>query len=207
MKTKAKLLFLAFLVFTTTIQAQVTIGSGIEPHKDALLDLKEKENGTSLKGMLLPRVSLEATDNRSPMSETDLTLLKGMTVYNLATGGTGATTVTPGIYYHDGTKWVRMGQQWFYMPTVEFDASSKGSTHAVDLYALYEEQFTDVQVRNVSAPKNIPTLKREELNYYITYYDDDIFDQMAITEGGELSYTVKNEAIVPTYVTVVFVAK
>jgi hypothetical protein len=43
---------------TQSIQAQVTIGSDTEPNKDALLDLKQNNTGSSSKGLLLPRVSL-----------------------------------------------------------------------------------------------------------------------------------------------------
>src|SRR5690606_9320337 len=34
--------------------------------------------------------------------------VEGMTIYNTATAGTGATAVTPGYYYNDGAKWVRI---------------------------------------------------------------------------------------------------
>jgi hypothetical protein len=202
--------------FAVAVQAQVTIGSGEEPHKDALLDIKQKKDGSSQKGMLLPRVSLKATDDTSPMSETDLSLLKGMTVYNLATTGTGRTAVTSGVYYHDGWEWVKMGQQaksgeWFYMPAVELDASSTGPKTAVDLHDLYKKQFTKASnptfVKNPAAPDDIPSLQKNELHYYITHYDPDIFDTMTLDNDGVLSYSVKNEAIMPTFVTIVFVAK
>ncbi len=54
------------------------------------------------KGMLLPRVDLTSTSSYLPMTEH----VNGLTVYNLAT----ANDVTPGFYYNDGTKWIRIGQ-------------------------------------------------------------------------------------------------
>jgi hypothetical protein len=223
MKLKTKLLFPVILLACVSVQAQVTIGSGIEPHKDALLDMKEEEDKNSKvrsseKGLLLPRVSLKATDDAAPMTESNLILLEGMTVYNPATNGSGKTAVTPGVYYHNSKEWVKMGQQaktgeWFYMPTVELDASSTGSKPDVDLYDLYKKQFSKSTnltfVKNGAAPDDIPTLEKDKLHYYITYYDNTIFESnsMSISDGGVLSYSVKNEAVVPTYVTVVFVAK
>ncbi len=93
--------YLLVLMFLSPFcaNAQVTIGSGEEPHTDALLDLKQNEDGTSTKGMLLPRVSLTSTASEEPLSAH----VAGMTVYNTATNN----DVTPGIYHNDGTKWVR----------------------------------------------------------------------------------------------------
>ena len=54
------------------------------------------------KGMLLPRVELTSTSSFAPMAAH----VNGLTVYNLAT----ANDVTPGVYYNDGTKWIRVGQ-------------------------------------------------------------------------------------------------
>jgi hypothetical protein len=55
------------------------------------------------KGVLLPRVALSATNNASPLTA----FISGMAVYNTAFSGSGTTLVTPGIYYSDGTSWVR----------------------------------------------------------------------------------------------------
>ncbi|MEY5034382.1 MAG: hypothetical protein RL447_760, partial [Bacteroidota bacterium] len=56
------------------------------------------------KGFLQPRIALNST--------TDVTTIAspatGLMVYNTATAGSGATAITPGVHYFDGTKWVRM---------------------------------------------------------------------------------------------------
>lgn len=59
---------------------------------------------TTNKGLLLPRLNLESTSSFSPLSSH----VEGMTVYNKATAGTAPNNVTPGYYYNDGTKWVRL---------------------------------------------------------------------------------------------------
>ena len=55
------------------------------------------------KGLLLPRVALTSTSLIAPLSA-GTTLTAGMTVYNTAT----LNDVTPGFYYYNGTKWVRV---------------------------------------------------------------------------------------------------
>ncbi len=82
------------------LQAQVTIGTEIEPDSGALLDLKEGANGESTKGLLLPRVNLDNLASPSPL----VTHVKGIIVYNLKT----TNQLTPGLYKNDGTQWVRM---------------------------------------------------------------------------------------------------
>src|SRR5689334_16542361 len=79
--------------------AQVKLGdnpTNINPN--SILEME-----SSNKGMLLPRISLTATSNAAPLSG----FVAGMTVYNTANAGSGATAVTPGIYYCDGTQWIR----------------------------------------------------------------------------------------------------
>lgn len=62
---------------------------------NALIDLQ-----SGSKGLLLPRITLTATSSASPLSA----FIAGMTIYNTATAG----DVTPGYYYSDGTKWIRL---------------------------------------------------------------------------------------------------
>lgn len=89
------------MLFSGTLQAQVTIGSNTEPNGNAILDLKNNANPeTSTKGLLLPRVELESTALTTPLTAH----VKGMVVYNTKT----ANDITPGYYYNDGTKWSRV---------------------------------------------------------------------------------------------------
>jgi hypothetical protein len=52
-------------------------------------------------GLALPRVALTSTENPNPLAGH----VKGMIVYNTATV---VGVVTPGTYYNDGSKWVRI---------------------------------------------------------------------------------------------------
>ncbi|MFM2268710.1 MAG: hypothetical protein RL757_2151 [Bacteroidota bacterium] len=89
------------LVFSNTVFAQLKLGDNpgtINP--SAVLEME-----TTNKGLLLPRVTLTSTTTFAPLSAH----IAGMTVYNTATAG----DVTPGYYYNDGTKWVKLsGSAW-----------------------------------------------------------------------------------------------
>lgn len=67
-----------FFITSAKTNAQVTIGSGIEPNKGALLVIKERNptnpstnNSTADKGVLYPRVNLIDNNNLFPMFEDD----------------------------------------------------------------------------------------------------------------------------------------
>lgn len=99
---KYTLLCLIFAIGSVTSgYGQVKIGDNptvINPN--SLLELE-----SSSKGLLLPRLNLLATSNPAPMTA----FIAGMFVYNLAVNGAADTAVTPGLYYCDGTKWIRLG--------------------------------------------------------------------------------------------------
>lgn len=105
------LVFLSVISLGSGLKAQVTIGSGLEPNKGALLDLKEKDpvdpvidNSTADKGLAIPRISLTSMTtlvdiNGAIGKEIEHT---GLMVYNLS----ASDGFEPGIYVWDGTKWV-----------------------------------------------------------------------------------------------------
>ncbi len=92
-----KIIIIILAVFAiSNLQAQVKIGENPTTiNENSLLEMETKD-----KGMLLPRVELEETTKFQPLKAH----IAGMTVYNTATAG----DVTPGYYYNDGTKWVRI---------------------------------------------------------------------------------------------------
>ncbi|MCF6130617.1 tail fiber domain-containing protein [Flavobacterium sp. AS60] len=79
------------------IQADGDVGIGTTPNASAKLEI----NATD-RGLLIPNVALEATNNgTSPIASPATSLL----VYNTATAGTSPNNVVPGYYYWDGV-WV-----------------------------------------------------------------------------------------------------
>ncbi len=116
------LIHMMMLLGLSQIDAQVTIGSGNPPNTNALLDLKESGT-TSTKGLLMPRVALISTTSYAPMTAHEM----GMTVYNTATQG----DVTPGYYYNDGNKWIRLETPaaWFVSGTENIATSNTDSIY------------------------------------------------------------------------------
>lgn len=214
-----KIIFLLTFISITIIhlQAQVTIGSDSPPDKDALLDLKEKSDKSSTKGLILPRVELVSTNLATPLSDH----VEGMTVYNTATtayevGKDMSTRVSPGLYYNNGEKWERlyMGYtNWFYMPSISIPtAAVSDDWEYIDLYDRYKKQFTGadptVFKASVQAPPIVPYIpKAEDLYYYITYYSSDVFEIDEISPSGMMKYKVIGAATDCSYINVVFVLK
>ena len=84
---------------STDLVAQVKIGNNpMVINSNAVLDVE-----SATKGILFPRLALTATANPAPLAAH----VAGMQVYNTATGA----DVDPGIYYNDGTKWIRIGAE------------------------------------------------------------------------------------------------
>lgn len=217
MKKKKLILFVAFaasITFSGALQAQVTIGSNATPNDNSILDLKNTTDpNASTKGLLLPRVLLQATNLSAPMDEH----VKGMTVYNL---GTSLPTVdpkyylSPGFYYNDGTQWVRLNYSytnWFYMPSVSFATANDATGQTKDLYSLYKSQFDGTSstfVKSEGAPSAVPYIPAaNELFYYITSYDPNVFSNISITADGVMTYDVTAAATDCSYINIVFVLK
>ncbi len=213
MKTKLWILLLnLFLILggANELIAQVTIGANVPPHKDALLDLKEKSDGTSDKGLLMPRVGLTATNLASPLEDH----VAGMTIYNTEVSPEGTDAkyyVSPGFYYNTGTKWERLylgSSNWFYMPSVSFNTSADATNVKVNLYNLYKAQFSAPIKASTGAPAIIPYRPAaDQLYYYITDVDTSVFTINSISATGEMDYDVKAAATDCSYINIVFVLK
>lgn len=83
-------------VFSTSLKAQVKIGTtNTAPNPNAMLEIEATN-----KGLLLPRLSLVSTTLAAPLTS----FVKGMLVFDTAT----INDITPGIYYCDGLKWIKV---------------------------------------------------------------------------------------------------
>lgn len=84
------------LCCSPAVFSQVKIGNNPKSiNKDAVVEIESTN-----KGMLLPRLALNSTTNAAPLSS----FVQGMFVFNTAT----ANDVTPGMYYSDGVKWIKV---------------------------------------------------------------------------------------------------
>lgn len=97
-----KTLNLLFIFLTVTVSAQVGIGTTTP---EGALDIS-----STSQGVLLPRVSLTATNLSAPVINPNgtLSLATSTLVYNTNTSGVFPNSVEPGYYYWNGTKWVRL---------------------------------------------------------------------------------------------------
>ncbi|PBJ12775.1 collagen-like protein [Flavobacterium sp. ACN6] len=86
---------IAILGFCSISNAQVGIGT-LNPEMSSQLDIVSAN-----KGLLIPRLSLTETSNQSPVTGT---ITSSLLVYNTIT----ANDVTPGFYYWQVNKWVRL---------------------------------------------------------------------------------------------------
>ncbi|NDV70084.1 FISUMP domain-containing protein [Dysgonomonas sp. 25] len=125
--TQAIIILALLITVTSTLRAQVTIGSGEAPNAGALLDLKEATNGTSKKGLGLPRVELTNLKPTTPAGlaqsignasgSYNLNEHIGMIVYNtkevafnnITCKMEGAGPI--GLYVWDGGQWQLLGKK------------------------------------------------------------------------------------------------
>lgn len=111
----------------------------------------------------------------------------------------------------------------FFPPSIEIDASQISTTdQTIDLYQQYANQYdltsgsTTINgtiinystAKSPSAPNYIPIYEANDLYYYITFADTNIFDIINLSDTGVLTYRILN---IPdsdnTLINVVFVVK
>lgn len=122
MNRKYILLILLFLL-SFYLKSQVTIGSGHKPNAGALLDLKEKADGTSERGLSMPRVNIlyqnisdipagtkqtvaQTIEGTPAAEEWDNDLHKGLLVYHIDK----CKMEGAGLYVWAGSQWNKLGK-------------------------------------------------------------------------------------------------
>lgn len=204
MKNNYSFLAIVFLFLAVQLHAQVAIGVK-EPNKDAALEIYSES-----KGLLLPRIALESLDSPNPLTSH----VAGMVVYNTAVSTTSEQYVSPGFYYNTGEKWERLYlgyNNWFYMPSIAFETGVTLTGQTKDLYTLYKKQFDGTGAnfsKSTGAPSIIPHIpSSDQLYYYVTDLDSDVFSNVEIDANGVMTYDVTAAATDFTYINIVFVLK
>jgi hypothetical protein len=144
MKTKRTLPVQALLVvglLSASLQAQsVGIGTA-NPDPSARLHIED-----NARGLLIPNVALTGTNDVTTVSNPATSLL----VYNTNTT-TGATAVTPGFYYWNGSRWVRLlggGDAWLL-------TGNAGTNPAVNFLGTTDAQPLVIATTNTTTPQPI----------------------------------------------------
>jgi len=148
-------LSIILLFINTSLFAQVGIGN-TSPNVNSLLEIG---NGTDTKGVLLPRVSIIATNNPSPLAAD----VAGMIVYNTNTNGSGTTAVTPGFYYNDGTDWVRLANNNDWKLT-----GNAGTSAGINFIGTTDNQDVVIRANNIERVRvgTTETVVNEDSNSY-----------------------------------------
>lgn len=110
--------------------AQVAIGTS-SPDASAKFQIDASATSNA-KGFLPPRVQLSAINNVAPFS---VTPASGLLVYNTVSAGTYPNNVTPGYYYYQGSKWIRVSDGetasvpgWTSAGSISFGATTTSPT-------------------------------------------------------------------------------
>ncbi|WP_372474419.1 hypothetical protein AB4865_03785 [Capnocytophaga sp. ARDL2] len=115
--------------------------------------------------------------------------------------------------------------KFFYMPSVVLPLhpdhitnpslityNNSTATFTVDLYKIYKEQFELTGSNSVANPNRtttLPVLPANELDYYITYFDNTVYSNVSVTNDGKLRYKViaTSDATNASFMNIVFAVK
>jgi len=151
----------------------------------------------------------------------------GLVVYNLHESQVSESNadkiLRKGVYIWDGQKWnveSLSQKRYFYLPSFNIPLSATGTALTFDLYAEYERQFTKNPITNptfvssnpaiatVPSPLNGRLYTKEELDYVITYYDNNIMNNVTVDGNGVITYDVISINTSPdSFMNVVFIVK
>ncbi len=199
--------------------AQVGIGTAT-PNPSSQLDVYSTN-----KGLMIPQVPLASLTDATTITSGNV---NSLLVYNTST----VATLTPGYYYWSVSTWNRLMTEasminqvtmpkFFYMPSIAMPTSSAPfvtgdgfsvtaeGVFSVSLYTRYTSQFSTPDVKNPTQTTTLPVLLDNQLDYYITSYDKAVFQTVALTDAGLLTYKIKTGAQVTaaTFMNIVFAVR
>ncbi|MFN3917919.1 MAG: tail fiber domain-containing protein [Flavobacteriales bacterium] len=149
MKKILSLVALSGFAFPVIAQNVGINATGNTPNASAMLDVESTD-----KGILIPRVSLNATNVVAPVT----TPANSLMVYNTNTAGSGITAVSPGYYYWNGSNWARVatdGENWKLLGNAGIDPAINflGTTDAQPL-VIRTNNIDRIRVMTDNATQN-----------------------------------------------------
>lgn len=208
---KKVILTIGILAGVSSTFAQVgRVGINTDDPKATLHIKADKDNKDNNPGLIIPNVSMDKL-NAEGHEESTLVYYSDGSNSTYINQNTGSTTENigskKGFYYYDGTDWQRIIRKaQFYMPSIVTPTTV--GTHTINLYEEYIKQYADSNGSNTSnkqAPNrswniqtnnsnnSLKTYAKDDLDYFVVYYDSNIFTNLSITEDGVLTYTVTAE--------------
>ncbi len=209
---KKVILTIGILAGVSSTFAQVgRVGINTDDPKATLHIKADKDNKDNNPGLIIPGVSKDKLDTGEPVESTLVYYSEGSNSEYINQNGQSTTEnigSKKGFYYYDGTDWQRIIRKaQFYMPSIVTPTTV--GTHTINLYEEYIKQYADSNGSNTSnkhAPNrswniqtnnsnnSLKTYAKDDLDYFVVYYDNNVFTDLSITEDGVLTYTVTDQS-------------
>lgn len=209
---KKVILTIGILAGVSSTFAQVgRVGINTDDPKATLHIKADKDNKDNNPGLIIPDVSKDKLDTGEPVESTLVYYSEGSNSAYINQNDQSTTEnigSKKGFYYYDGTDWQRIIRKaQFYMPSIVTPTTV--GPHSIDLYEEYIKQYADSNGTNTSnkqAPPNrswniqtnnsnnhLKTYAKDDLDYFVVYYDNNVFTNLNITDKGVLTYEVTTE--------------
>lgn len=208
---KKVILTIGILAGVSSTFAQVgRVGINTDDPKATLHIKADKNNKDNNPGLIIPDVSKDKLDTGEPVESTLVYYSEGSNSAYINQNDQSTTEnigSKKGFYYYDGTDWQRIIRKaQFYMPSIVMPTTV--GTHTINLYEEYIKQYADSNGSNTfnkQAPNrswniqtnnsnnSLKTYAKNDLDYFVVYYDNNVFTDLSITEESVLTYTVTAE--------------
>lgn len=184
-----------------------------DPKATLHIEAYNKDNKDTNPGLIIPNVSENTTLNNQGYVESTLVYYSGGSNSAYINQNDQSTTENigskKGFYYYDGTDWQRIIRKaQFYMPSIVMPTTQ--GDHSINLYEEYLKQYAHKNASNIDTRDNInipndrpiasregasplKTYRKNDLDYFVVYYDKNVFTNLSIAEDGVLTYTVTAE--------------
>lgn len=212
---KKVILTIGILAGVSSTFAQVgRVGINTDDPKATLHIKADKDNKDNNPGLIIPDVSKDKLDTGEPVESTLVYYSEGSNSAYINQNDQSTTEnigSKKGFYYYDGTDWQRIIRKaQFYMPSIVVP-TTVNTRHEVNLYQEYIKQYAHENISNVykddksiipSSDRPIAssvgasplkTYRKNDLDYFVVYCDNNVFTNLSITEEGVLTYTVTAE--------------
>lgn len=206
-------------VNTTNCKEKISdgrIGINTDKPKATLHIAADNDNNDINSGLIIPDVSMDKL-NAEGHEESTLVYYSGGSNSAYINQNENSTTENigskKGFYYYDHDNngyndWQRIIRKaQFYMPSIVTPTTV--GTHTINLYEEYIKQYADSKGSNTSnkqAPNrswniqtnnndnSLKTYAKDDLDYFVVYYDKNVFTSLNITDKGVLTYEVTTES-------------
>jgi hypothetical protein len=175
---KRILILLAVTIICNVMQAQVTIGSLLNPQKGALLDLKEEDpinqsDPNSEKGILFPKVALIDVKSLEPLIKgmavaADSMKMRGMIVYNVNENANG---IDAGLSVWNGEEWMSIvggGASKAAVFTIDWTKVTINGTYVKDKPLTYGNTVSLPVNVTRAGTYNLVAYSKPDNNYYFS---------------------------------------